>query len=706
LVKFRWSGNNSTKDKEKELKMKNKVQRAASLLLAMILAVAFSMPTFAANETNNLGITYMATLGNATLTASDQDQTFQMILKANKEITLGSMQAEITKDSPIELTKIEGGEGISISASDYNMDIGKVSWTTEDAENLSGITELLKVTFKVPAGTKAGSYNVGVKGLELTKDYGTIWEKSASATATLTITDNTVSSGYTAGLNTLSQEVHVDDTVDVNISVSNPDETTFAAGEVKIQYDADKLLFDQTGSTLGTATVKDTNGTITLEDYGDNKNFGTGVYTLKFTAKADGDAQIVLKSAAFVNKENAAKSDLIAATLNPDTLSIAIQKKVYSVTLPEIFTGEANVVDGANYTFSKAADGGHYDYGTVSATVDGEAVNVIDNGDGTYTINNVTGELVITCDRTPKSYTVTFAGNAAEDITGAADRATYNTNYQFAIPSATGWAYKLESITIGDKDYTGYAIENSVCTIPGTAITGNIIITVTKSATIASVTVEGTGAGAAAGYNPEAEIGKDYTLTITPEEGYTYTVSATMGDKTVDVIDNKDNTYTVKNVTDSIVFTVNSAVIVDGVSVEDYLTLNGTKMWLVKNNTTLADGKVPTYAGSPMFWSEKYATYCYLVISDTLNAEDAKAEIGIMDGEKVTVTNSMDVNGTGTLDASDAQLTFNMYNAVYSNFTDDVTMEKFLRADVNGDNKIDVKDAEAIVNQILAGSTN
>lgn len=37
---------------------------------------------------------------------------------------------------------------------------------------------------------------------------------------------------------------------------------------------------------------------------------------------------------------------------------------------------------------------------------------------------------------------------------------------------------------------------------------------------------------------------------------------------------------------------------------------------------------------------------------------------------------------------------------------DDVTMEKFLRADVNGDNKIDVKDAEAIVNQILAGSTN
>ena len=686
--------------------MKNKVQRVASLLLAMILAFAFSMPTFAADETNNLGVTYMAMLSNTTLPVSDQDQTFQMTLKANKEITLGSLQADITKDSPIELVKIEGGEGISISASDYNMDVGKISWTTEDTENLTGITELLKVTFKVPAGTEAGSYKVGVKGLELTKDYGTIWEKSASAIATLTIIDNTASSGYTAGLNALNQEIHVDDTVDVNISVSNPDETTFAAGEVKIQYDADKLAFNQDSSVLGNATVKEAGGTITLEDYGDNKNFGTGVYTLKFTAKADGDAEITLKSAAFVDKENAAKSDLIAATLNPDTLLIAIQKKVYNVTLPEIFTGAATVVDGTDYTFSKAADGEHYDYGTVSATVDGKPVDVIDNGDSTYTINNVTGELVITCDRTPKSYTVTFAGNAAEDITGAADKATYNTNYQFTIPSATGWAYKLESITIGDKDYTGYAIENSVCTIPGTAITGNIIITVTKSATIASVTVEGTGAGAATGYNPEAEIGKDYTLTITPEEGYTYTVSATMGDKTVDVIDNKDNTYTVKNVTGNIVFTVNRTVIVDGVSVEEYLTLNGTKMWLVRNDVTLADGKVPTYAGSPMFWSEKYKAYCYLVVSDTLSVEDAKAEIGIMDGEKVTVADSMDVNGTGTLDASDAQLTFNMYNAVYSNFTDDVTMEKFLRADVNGDNKIDVKDAEAIVNQILAGSTN
>ena len=66
----------------------------------------------------------------------------------------------------------------------------------------------------------------------------------------------------------------------------------------------------------------------------------------------------------------------------------------------------------------------------------------------------------------------------------------------------------------------------------------------------------------------------------------------------------------------------------------------------------------------------------------------------------------MDVNGTGILDASDAQLVYNMYNAVYNEFTSDVTMEKFLRADANGDNKVDVKDAEVIINKILSGKAN
>lgn len=305
--------------------MRNKVQRAFSLLLAMALTVAFSLPTFAADETNTLGVLYSAVLNNETLNVSDQDQTVQMTLKTNKAVTLDGMGLTIVYDAPIELVKIEGGDKIDIKASNYNMANGKVSWSSDDAENLNDITELLKVTFKVPAGTEAGSYRVGVKELELTKDYGTIWEPEASAAATLTVVGDVHTEGYTAGLNTLNKEIHVDETVDVNIGVSNPDAATFAAGEVKVQFDVDKLTFNRDESVVGNATVKEENGIITLEDYGENKNFGTGVYTLNFTAKADGDAAITLLSAAFVNKENAAKSDLIAAALNPNVLSISVR---------------------------------------------------------------------------------------------------------------------------------------------------------------------------------------------------------------------------------------------------------------------------------------------------------------------------------------------------------------------------------------------
>jgi hypothetical protein len=54
------------------------------------------------------------------------------------------------------------------------------------------------------------------------------------------------------------------------------------------------------------------------------------------------------------------------------------------------------------------------------------------------------------------------------------------------------------------------------------------------------------------------------------------------------------------------------------------------------------------------------------------------------------------------VDANDAQLVYNMYNAMYSAFTEQVTMEKFLCADVNGDAVINVNDATAIINMLLA----
>lgn len=61
-------------------------------------------------------------------------------------------------------------------------------------------------------------------------------------------------------------------------------------------------------------------------------------------------------------------------------------------------TGATEVTNGEDYTFTIAKEVG-YTY-AVSATMNGEAVEVIDNGDGTYTIKGVTGDLEITVTKT------------------------------------------------------------------------------------------------------------------------------------------------------------------------------------------------------------------------------------------------------------------------------------------------------------------
>ena len=75
----------------------------------------------------------------------------------------------------------------------------------------------------------------------------------------------------------------------------------------------------------------------------------------------------------------------------------------YTVIIPEIFTGHSSISSGADYTFSQSTDGQYYTYTNITATMSGEPVPVTHNGDGTYTIANVTGDLVISGTRTPKT---------------------------------------------------------------------------------------------------------------------------------------------------------------------------------------------------------------------------------------------------------------------------------------------------------------
>lgn len=517
---------------------------------------------------------------------------------------------------------------------------------------------------------------------------------------------------YKADISTISNVVNKGEQVSINVAVDykaaegQEGESGFNAGEIAFNYDSEKLAFNEQASTLGEATVSDGDaGVLKLADYGADKSFGSSVYVLVFDTKADGEATVELTDAAFINKENATSNDLMKAVLGQTDVTIAIDV-AHEVTLPDGFIGNLIAEDGEDYTFEAVDE--NYDY-TFTATVGGKNVTVTDNGDGSYTVAAVNGNLVVSVtDKKGKTYEVSYEGTGKDDMTGAGT-ATYGTDYSFTLPTVEGTVYGVDGITIDGNAYTGYSVNEKTYTIPGSAITGKVVVNVSKNSvpvTNVNVTVEGSGAGAAAGFTATAVKNKAYTLTITPEAGYTYEVTATMGGIAVANMMVEGNAYTIPNVTGDVVFTIEAVVITDGVNVAEYLTLDGTKMWLVKSTTKPAEGKVPTYDGNNMLWSEEYAAYCYLVVAEDLQTDAAKNLLGIREGTSVSVDYGMDVNKTGKVDASDAQLVYDMYNAEYTSFDDSVSMEKFLRADVTADQKVDVNDAAAIIAHVLGIAAN
>ena len=140
------------------------------------------------------------------------------------------------------------------------------------------------------------------------------------------------------------------------------------------------------------------------------------------------------------------------------------------------------------------------------------------------------------------------------------------------------------------------------------------------------------------------------------------------------------------------------------VSVSRYLELNDKTMMLITVKGTPEGGKAFTYDGNTMYKVNAYGTdqYAWLVIVDkgrTLTQEEAAAKVAISAADNVvTITLGFDVNMTGKVDVNDAQLVYDMYNGTYSDFTQ-VSVEKFLRADVNATKAVDHADAVAIVNQ-------
>ena len=128
---------------------------------------------------------------------------------------------------------------------------------------------------------------------------------------------------------------------------------------------------------------------------------------LTFTGKATGEAKVTVTSAKVDVKANAAAQNAPAANITTDVATITVGG--YQVTLPDDFTADSMVAEpNKDYTFTAKDTSKKYDF--TGSTMGGNPVDVIDSGNGTYTVKNVTGPLVITATEKVGKVTINLSG--------------------------------------------------------------------------------------------------------------------------------------------------------------------------------------------------------------------------------------------------------------------------------------------------------
>ena len=691
------------------------MKKLLSLLLVFVMVLGMVPTAFAAETAPTLTVTADKTEVKAgdtiTLTLAI-DQTIANLMNfewairfdANAYKKTGSTIGEAYKDQPGGSTVVGEATMIGPYAKPEEQENGlRVSGlsTLGDPITLNaGVIATVTFTALDTITAENASFRITTEAMNdydtMTMIEGGVNLVGASILVSLKSDEPVVEPAYTVTM-AQDQTVIAGETVSIPVTVGHTgDVTTYNAFDMSFTYDAD--LLEHTSAEIEGMTVTAGEGTVRVQGYGTDRAVGTAPFTLTFTAKATGTSDVKVTSAKVDISANAITADAPNATILDDVCQITVSG--YTVNLDSDFTGENVAAPGEDYTFT--AKDKNYDY-DVTVTVGGTPIEgVVDNGDGTFTIpaEKITGAIeVVTKTKTPKTFDVTLS----DELVNGADKATYLTDYSFTLKDVAGYTVSLEGITIGGKAYTGYTLTNGTYTIHGADITGAIAITAKKElipVTETTITFEGNAAGEVVGGTTQtATNGTDFTFELTKDEGYDYTVK--LGEE--ELQPGQDGKYTIPSakltgeaLTVTVEKTAKQTVTVDAV---EYIALDGKSMWLVTAAGTVSEGKVLSYDGTPMFWSEKYDAYCWLVVS-TLGADEVKAEaagkIAEADAEATTLVYDCDVNKTGLVDINDAQLVWDLYNAKYDSF-ELVTMRKFLNADINGDKTVNVTDSAAVV---------
>ena len=523
---------------------------------------------------------------------------------------------------------------------------------------------------------------------------------------------------YYVSLGSTATSAEVNKPVSVALFMhQEPGDLTYNTFFFQFSYDAEKLDFANAaiGNSSETPAIINDNsdaGLLTIGGYGEVRS--DRFITLNFTVKAAGEATVKLVKAQMDVRANAAKDAQTASVPAGQSDTVTILCGGFPVVLPDCATGAAYVTANGDYTFT--ADPG-YNYG-FSATVNNEKVDIINNDDDSYTIKNVTGKLVISANSTPtvKTYAVTVEGDGYGDVS-APTPATHGQEYTFTVTQAANYDYAV-AVTVNGLPVT-CAVSSSgsvyTYTIPAASVIGPVVITVKKTLPSGTTMITFNGNGASdewqKGVSRVISNGSDFDFYTDQHDGFDYSISAA-GQSGIIPVSETGKTgeigvkYTISGqyITGGIItITINKAQHFDwNVIVSPYVNTDGSTIWLItaSPDPKPEETKSLYYGGKPMFWSEKYKSYAWLLPSsksqDTVKA-DAEAAITIKENAVTSIEYGGDVNGTGHIDINDAQYIYDLYNAKHSA----LDMEKFLRCDVNGNREVNVEDVRMVVSLLL-----
>ena len=556
----------------------------------------------------------------------------------------------------------------------------------------------------------------------------------------LTVADSTgeprpTATGYTVSM-AADQQVAAGNTVSIPVTVASSKKkiTGFNAYDMTFTYDPAALTLNTTSDDAANLTVEDNNGSVRVRRYGATQALGEAL-ALDFTAKATATSTVKLTNAKFDLDANSINFDAPEATISDaDTV---VNANNFTVTLPDAFTSDETrlVPKGGSFTF-KPVDS-HYTYTFTVKMGDTVTEGLTFGANDTYTIEKISGNVEVTCTgKTPKQYDVKYKidEDVEQDVTKGPETVTYLNDYSFVVTPRAGYSYRvIYSVDNGDPFvHTVIAVPTAnddgtlTYTIPGKEIVGGVEIWIDAN-TESGIPVVFTGNGvedAASGNASSMGKNMPYYFTLNQRESCDYTVTAYYqplasstaskrpatvrslgnGKYVVEAVNYNDYLYVYAHSWNLVVKVEKVSHSAEEVTVSKYLELNDKTMMLVTVKGTPEGGSAFTYDGNTMYKVEGYGTdrYAWLVIVDkgqTLTQEKAAAKVAISAADNVvTITPSFDVNRTGKVDVNDAQLVYDMYNGTYSNFTQ-VSVEKFLRADVNATKVVDHTDAVAIVNQ-------